>query len=817
MRKEVSPEYDIFCEAAGKTIHWKVSIKKTANISESHSVGTWIDVTPCLESNTPETIGCKTELSYGQFYSDQLKFVGLDIAWWKDNIFNCADQLELKIEFWINNLTADTITAFAGWVDKLKDAFVLKSDERKDTIEFTVNAYMEYAERFSGNRLCRQIKNEDVDGAGTPGILLLKIPGVFVTDANISGYALKKGIHTITFDGDTHCKLDTGEWVELSGSSGSVELANEEEDQKVQIYFSTANLIASDDEVEQKIIELSTGDTLPYTWYQYQFIFSILKELFLLIGITEYSFDDFRISTRDGRKIYSFYDCPPGGQSYVGKPRCILWDNTNLRLWLGVGTHVYHWNETTHIYTDIGIIASGYDIVRLFEDRITSGEIWGIVINASGTTKAFCITIATGLYNSWTLTGRGTADVPSNGARNFAYVVNNGADGSLFYCDTSNAGDKYKFDLSSKTESLILNGVAPLSNCAGWSNGTDYFFISDTRIIRRLTNSGGWTESVMNSGNPISAINDATDALYNSNENVTIITCPYGRIIQSYDHTADLLSTVYTDQNLLNLTYISGKIYGIIWADEWALPGYIQAGSITTIPGEYVPQVENCFNSFVYNATNDSCYGLLDTEQILFIYSSKVSMFVEEEIDGEGKTLIDILKELCIGFNLRPRVSTQKECHILRRADDNGAIITSGESIELNADRARDLSEECGVEGGADIVSVKNNTDETNYDGSDYDVTALDNEVIQPIDNPYIPTRLLKDYAYRFYQYFKNILTRHAVPTPLIPYFQYEPFDGADLNFFGKINTLIASVPKSGIIVGQNISRDGTTEFEVIA
>jgi hypothetical protein len=56
MRKSVSADYNIFARAAGKIIHWKVSIKKTDSLSEAQSSGTWIDVTPYLDNSIPDNI-----------------------------------------------------------------------------------------------------------------------------------------------------------------------------------------------------------------------------------------------------------------------------------------------------------------------------------------------------------------------------------------------------------------------------------------------------------------------------------------------------------------------------------------------------------------------------------------------------------------------------------------------------------------------------------------------------------------------------------------------------------------------------------------
>jgi hypothetical protein len=206
---------------------------------------------------------------------------------------------------------------------------------------------------------------------------------------------------------------------------------------------------------------------------------------------------------------------------------------------------------------------------------------------------------------------------------------------------------------------------------------------------------------------------------------------------------------------------------------------------------------------------NSKVFILLGTSGILTLYSPTISMFIETEVIGGGKSLIDIVKEITIGYLLRVRVSTIKQCHILRRIDQSGNIITSGNVVTLNADRIGDFDENNAAD-VADVVEISNQDDTTNYDGSNYDVACIDNERVYPVSNNYIPSRLLKDYAYWIYQYVYHVRNRYRLETPLLPFFQYEPFDGVSLEFSGKI-----VVSKTGIILGQTMTKFGKTEFEV--
>jgi hypothetical protein len=104
-----------------------------------------------------------------------------------------SHYLEMKIEFWLNNLTADTIVLFGGWVDWKKKQFCVKSTESKDSVEFTVFGYQEMGERVSAASTLFGPWND------IGGLTLLNIPGVIVTSANVTDYVLKKGYHTLTY------------------------------------------------------------------------------------------------------------------------------------------------------------------------------------------------------------------------------------------------------------------------------------------------------------------------------------------------------------------------------------------------------------------------------------------------------------------------------------------------------------------------------------------------------------------------------------------------------------------------------------------
>jgi len=129
----------------------------------------------------------------GQFATTVLSFKGLDIAWWKANIFNATQYLELKVEFWLNDLTSDTITPFGGWIDKKKDGnWCVTSDEATDTVVFSVAGYLEYAARTSAVAITIQILDNNTDGASLVGLRLEKLSGLYLTSSNVTYFPLRR-------------------------------------------------------------------------------------------------------------------------------------------------------------------------------------------------------------------------------------------------------------------------------------------------------------------------------------------------------------------------------------------------------------------------------------------------------------------------------------------------------------------------------------------------------------------------------------------------------------------------------------------------
>ncbi|MGD0591034.1 MAG: hypothetical protein ABSA44_09585 [Bacteroidota bacterium] len=854
MRKAVSADYDVFAIAGGKIVHWKVSVKKVAVLNEAQSAGTWIDVTDHLDNTMPDKISESIELLMGQFATMVLNFKGLDIAWWKANIFNATQYLELKVDFWLNDLTTDTITPFGGWIDKKKDGkWCVTSDEATDTVVFSVAGYLEYAARTSAVAINTQIPVYNMDG-GQTGIVLQKLPGLYLHNANVSGYPLKKGIHSIQLSytagtPDTWtASLDGGIEVTLPASDGYVTLGNgngqagdinQYDNQQVTILVTVAELQPLITSVTQGIVQKATGDVFPQTWLIYFWVFQLLRTMFEQIGITSFTFDNFRIKTYDGRHVPSFWDVPPG-ESYYAQSTAIACDNTNNLLWVGIKDRIYKHDLSTHLYTLIDAAPTGYIVVKLWSEDLASGFIWGVARNAAGAHKIIRLGISGSTIDTYAIT-RTTNTL--GGESNFAIDLT--VRGIYYLSHITSVVEVRLFLLNTLAESsyATTGGEAICQDMPAFCDGAgNYYYqlIYSTNFIKINFNGTSFTLTTLNaySDYPIQqAVYSNTLGLWfgcryrsaspgyyeivkwnpqtnNSLENNSSViqfsmTKPGGFVSDEvngwvyYFNNDGLLNQIGTQQyvNRINATPITGYTSVSRIGDPFP---------VGTNADEFYSS-----NKICYDKVNDRLIGLSLPLGLLFEFGATISMYIAAEADYSSATIYDALKEL-FSFNIMPRISGQKQAFAYRRFDENGVPVTTGNMVTLDADKAKNISEDTGYGDAYDVVTVDNGVNSVSCDANGFDAVAMGDDKDLYISCRFIADNLLKDFAFWYYNYWKTSKTRYQVPTPVIPFFQFEPFDSAALNFAGKINTLIESVPANGPIIGQGISRDGTTEFEVV-
>lgn len=98
--------------------------------------------------------------------------------------------------------------------------------------------------------------------------------------------------------------------------------------------------------------------------------------------------DNMELETKGSRPVFSQYGRPPefDGSAWIQNDeicRAICYDKDETGLLMGVGSHVWRRDLTTMIDTDLGEVASGYNIVRLWQPSQGTAIACGIAMRAS--------------------------------------------------------------------------------------------------------------------------------------------------------------------------------------------------------------------------------------------------------------------------------------------------------------------------------------------------------------------------------------------------------------------------------------------------
>ena len=485
MKFTPSTLFNSIASGASKLAKWNVYVRKVTDLSEPLDSGTaWRDVTSRI-AEIP-TISNLAEIESGIPTSNSISLTGLGVAWWENNIFNAAEDEYIEIKFICQlalsqtRLATDIAYMFSGFIDKPHTP-----GEIENTIQMNAYTLDDLLGRFPGEYLCMQTLNNNVDGIGTAGLFLITTPGVYITNANITNYVLKRGTHTISFQASNpkQAKLDDGDYVPLN-YGGVTTLSNKitdeltgvsEIDQQVSVFYDDTIGLSSD--ATQNIIVRNAGDTLPYIWYQGASIRQTLTALFSLIGITgsNVNIGQIKFNTYDGRKTKSWYGIPPGDGTFHAQVRAISYDNsTTHKLWLGIGNQLYTFDHDTETYTLMTTFASGWTIEKIWADPSSSqGTIVGIVsdngnaINANK--EVFVYNIAS---TNVTVTAITCGYLQTIAYDNTNYI--------FLYLNTFVGGSSIKkFAIATSTESTYYTPSQPLDNTsAGFTDGSRYFGFS---------------------------------------------------------------------------------------------------------------------------------------------------------------------------------------------------------------------------------------------------------------------------------------------------------------------------------------------------
>ena len=838
MRWTPSQRFASLAAGLSKYLRLVISVRQTVNLTDGVTAGTWVDVTDRIDNDSVNAIASRVEYGIGQFTSDTVTLRAIGINWWNTNVLNYVSTVELKIDLYLGTSESDWSTAdggniFCGIVDAIRTP-----DDLTDTIELNIYTYDDLGSRLAAETVTQQI----VDPT-SGGVILPSIPGITVTNSAMVNYLLRKGIHTINYDyngGSPRANLDGGLWVALTSTTtfvlGNDPTSTASDTQRVTIYANVTILTyAGGTTSSQQIVVNNEQDTLPKTWLSRQWIFNVLKRFFAAMGCASFKFDDLSLNTFDRRNVTSYLDVPPG-TSYVGKPRSMIYDATKYGLWFAVGTCVYYRGlapgSDCVLVNDFG---AGNTVLRLMDDLLSSNKL--VVLTRDGSNYYWCGQINTStmtLTSNTKLTNRGTSDATNLGCLNFAIGKTYGAGGggSLFYCATSGADAMYWFDLINKTETLMngTTGGAPqyaLGGCADSSNG--YILVVFSGGNYRLDygyDMGGnnWFFSQLLSG---AAFTPFEQGVYKGDEiHPRMYYCETGgNNLKFYDFNTDSLTTVESGvgHHELSLVQRPGVLSQIASLRTVASP-YKQWPCLTIngVMTQIFPEITNPLgtndgvvppNSMAYDPVGDRWFGIFTYSQLVWQYGKTISMYVFDDIVGTGKSLIDVVRELCLGYQLMCTVSSSKTAMVYRRTDNAGNSQNSGNVLAISRDMVASISVQQSYRRRFNVVQMDNSKTGGRgwYDGIKFqlgDPIVTTTDQLLSVTCAYVPTSMLNDMLFFLWRAFDTDMDLVRVEIAGMPLAQWESFDAMavdvdldDMSYHGLAQIVNPEIGTDGTVV----------------
>lgn len=812
-----SQNWQIAATAAYRKITWATEIRIVSNLSAPLFSGAWTRIDHMIKDISDR--GQRIEFDPGQFTADSLQVTVYDIKWWQDNIFTVVapgQYIELRrrpsIGIGDGAMSADQVCVFSGFVDNTEGQ--LDYNYQENTIAFSVYTADDAGSRMSALRVNTQYINTSIDGAGTSGLILPRISGVFVKDANIFGYVLKAGMHELTYKyngGTEQMKLDDGDFVALPTSDGTALLANGDNTQKIQVYVDVSALSNAGEIVDYVIVQ-NEGDILPRQPYYGLSIQTYVRKLYEQIGITDIAYDTLQFETWDGRKVISFYDTPPEDVAVLGPRTCVVSDGTSL--WVSAGNKIYKKNVQTGVYTLKHTLPSGKYVVKLIFNSRTS-DLWILygaltvfndAPNIITNIKYFNIISETSSA-IYTLAG---GDTNSKMAEllDYQYSVGNYKYGIVLvdasFCEFISAATMTNQTLYTNAENTLLYK---------FTSKKFHFFTNEVpdvyiREFEVQDSTGNFIDNG-NIGNPLNEYELGMPSVYNLNENkIYFETVVYG--LRYWTPGAASSSTITNTRiGLIEIFFIFGGNTYATYRTTTRDDGYEYFFKLQTT-GETLANETAISMKRETSESAGVMYGI-DTLGRLFRYSQVAQMYFKNA-SLEDSDVRSALNGSLTGYNLLGTISPHKKAGIYRRSDDGGNIQTSGNIIALDNTNIVSINEIKNNYPKVGLVEVSNGKITHTYNGTNFDSQVLSDIKRFPVSNSLLPDDLIKDLAYYFYQFWNKSLKVYNVQTNIAS-MEYEVFDAADIDYQSENQTINIT---GAIIIGAGNDNFGNMVFEVL-
>lgn len=822
MRFTPSSNWTSIAAGSNRVVTWTVSVKKTTSISASLSTGTWLDVTSYVVDVPNITQGIEYEL--GQFTSDSVSFSARNIDWWEANVFNASasEYLELKITATLSRgstTTSDTFIAFSGFIDKAGVIY----DELNDSVQFDVFTADELGNRRSILNVNTQYVNNDVDGSGTPGSILPRIPGLYVMDADVASYQLKVGLHSIEYEyngGTKQARLDGGAWLTLRGTDGIDTLTSEDGNEKIDVYVDVSELYTSSDTRTDYIIVETAGDTLPRNpVYEYN-VKRYIKSAFSEIGITSVTFDSLVFNTYNGNKRLSFYDLPPNDVSIYGKRYALVSDGTDM--YVAVGNRVFKRSTSTEEYTLVFTI-TGSDTTVFVKKMFYNSRNNDLYVVYTKTGVGDCARRYD--IGAVTLSSEVVLDAVADSLNIYAMLlIDYNYTGSsykygLLYNDVATTAVKF-LDDSSLTVSTVITMGNPSAADASFlfekSTGVWWVMIKSAPTTYNfnevvVNGSGTWVDN----SSTFAAMPKFVAGCYNTTEDTLYFFASNG--LGSYDVRSYTLdgSAVLTDI----VTSISFSTYPCIFCASndsvyftvSAVSGIYTKGTLyevsaSTIDDSLSGVEPSAYSSMTYT---DRLYGIQLYTGRLFQWHTSINMFLNDT-EPSG-TIKGVLSKIFNAYNLVSTVSANKTAFVYRRGNDSGTIQTTGNSLALTTSNTSQIQKVLNHYQKVLWVQVTSGTTTYSYDGTTYNAGILADSKTLTVSNDLIPSNVVQDVCKYFFAFYNANHDRYTFNVDTAD-MQYEVMDGCSVTF----STTKIGQTATGLITSQTINNDGSMKLEVI-
>jgi hypothetical protein len=793
----------MYARALVKTVSWRLYIRKTSSLSDVLSTGTWTEITSRILSAPPAIADLEWEV--GSVSMSSMSLTGVDIAWWKANVFDASDYIELKIIFTLGldtDACSDLVYAFSGFLEKDP-----QYNELADSVAFNASTAQDIGNGIPAEKLSIQYVNTDIDGAGTDGLILPNIPLLFVKDAGVTDYFLKIGTHTIGYkftagSPDVYeANLDGGEWVTLSNGDNTLGNAATPGDdtERVMLYVAdTTHLPKAGEEIQDSVIVVAEGDTLPRQWHRYISVRAMLRKIFAQVGIETITFDTLEMDVAEAGSKVSFLDAPPNDDTIWDVKYAMVSDGTDL--WIAVRNRLYKRNMVTGEYTLKATLTSGRVITRLWYDE-TNDAVW-VYSQQSLTNEAGSLlrhTISTAANSS-------EISLPNSNR----YSIELFPGWGLVYVNTATRAVR-GVDFDTLTEQLIIT-AATLGYGVGDGPMAGFVYMHDGHLFiqTREVGVGDYYHELY------------YDVIWEDGGKVLTLTAPYQ--VAAFDDAEDRIyfydgvnckvkshpRTSATETELLTLgqeiveamVYTGGKVYvttpklGQLWeleSNNAALLNFLGPRLYTKY--------------FCFAELDGRIYGI-DEGGRLYHYADKLAMYIPLA-DFSGSQVTGALNAIVNSFQLLSSISSTKQAFIYRRGNSSGAIQTTGNALSLTITDVSQILETIRYTEACGLAVVDNGSVRYTYDGSVYNVETLSDVRRISIDSPLVPNEIVQDLCHHIYQYFKTARTMYVLDLGCVPLFQYEPCDGLSVDFTA---TKIQKTSAAGVIYGTTLTPDGSMQ-----